>query len=58
MKVWNEPPNVLRFSGGAPIDRKCNWIDSAFKIATISWAQSAVRCKRWLGGPNRDVATV
>jgi hypothetical protein len=43
-------PNVLRFSGGAIIDREDVRADSAFKIALISRAPSAVRCKRLLGG--------
>jgi len=48
--VFDEPPNGLGFSGGAPIDWESGRVDSSLQKATILRAQSAVRCKPLFGG--------
>jgi hypothetical protein len=44
------PPNALRISRAAPVDRECGFADTAAKIGTISVAGTASGCMRWLGG--------
>ena len=45
-----EPPNALRFTRAAPIDRDVVRVHLDAKIATILSTRSGVGCKRLFGG--------